>query len=1399
MFAFTSMGATIDRSINGGGGPNVFKICGAVYHWIGSLLPEEGKTPKYAELYIYHGGDEVDNRIQALNKDDKAERGLDKDIVKGLEVMLNTHNLLVKKFRMAKQVLAENEFANVSIRIVAPGELDGPQFSLPSTDELACLVFGEVTLEAPKRDIIIRCRGSGLQRISSLHPAYMSLQYPLLFPYVLHTIEFQKRGLPHAHILVWKDKEKCGEVTPALIDSFISAEIPDPVEDPLGYALVAEFMMHGPCGEDNPKCPCMKDGVCSKKFPKSFQDETSVDESGFPVYRRQNNGRFVMKNKVRLDNRHVVPYNMTLLKIFQAHLNVEWCNKTHVIKYLYKYVTKGPDFSKTLFERIKNTGDPEDDDIDEIEEYRTCRYICANDSFWRCYGFDIHSKQPSVERLVVHLLGKHVVRFRALANLHALVNNSLLQKTMLTEWFVANARHASARSLTYCDFPTRWSWLAETKKWVRRKRSDRIGRVYYMHPSTGELYYLRMLLMLVKGAKCYADVRTYNGTVYGSFKDACAARGLLGDDTECDELSQDCETLIKTAEAMQQQLNEDQKVAFKSIVDKVRDAKPGLFFVSGQGGTGKTFLWNALVAYLWGYKRIVLTVASSGVASLLLPGASLIIWDEALMTHRKCFEALDRSLRDVLSTDDPLLADEPFGRKVVVLGGDLRQILPVIEGGTRSQVVDVAITNSPLWGHITVLPLTINQRLAVQTTDAVVQAEAAAFAEWVLSIGDGTIPAVARQGESGPTWITIPGEHLVHTEGDKITAVVESVYVDFFTRYSDPNYLKERAILTPTNDIAEDVNKNVLSMVPGEEREYLSCDSTGNAADGIRNIDIFYPVEMAVNLLSEIHSDSNQWAISVLVSRMWHYRGGTNEGPLQHTDVVLIDQEGNHMYDQLPPATSERLKDVLEEGKVFVIRKFMCTQSRTSFRPVESPFMIQFTRYTIVQEMPGLADTYPFCTYSLTSFADIPAPAIRPARFVDVIGKIEMVSDIVPVQSIYQTAASNTRTIILKDLLGKELRLILLGERALEFDAEAVCAMGVKEPVITIFVGTLPKMSHGPGAIVPRVFEAPIEKTTQELNDDDPFVDMEKKILCTVKVDRIGADQRWWFASCSVYRKSARHDGYQFQCSGKDSASVDAALAYCVSFFASDATGETEFVMFEKVAAGAVGKQLLPLMWQRYPGYTTVGELAQAAKRDTASPSDIERLIGQKYRLLVSISKRWNSDNSENLHYQVCRIEETYKPQLPPLTFLASPGASSSSGGLGASLPPLGPSQSPVQPASPALGSNLSQVTRGAAATPPLCEPVTPAKGSSAPKRGARRSLFTSPSKDKSQLGEDGPLAADGDLLLGKETVTEPLVEAAPDDAIAVDSDKANQTVIPKTKKNASSTKSGGLGKKLKP
>lgn len=139
----------------------------------------------------------------------------------------------------------------------------------------------------------------------------------------------------------------------------------------------------------------MKNGRCSKNYPKDFQHETSLDANGFALYRRRNNGRFVIKSNIKLDNRWIVPYNLPLLKRYQAHINIEWCNKSIFIKYLFKYVTKGPDRSKVFLQRIQNDSDvPYDEDThtkNEIKEYLDTRYICDKDSMWQILGYDIHT------------------------------------------------------------------------------------------------------------------------------------------------------------------------------------------------------------------------------------------------------------------------------------------------------------------------------------------------------------------------------------------------------------------------------------------------------------------------------------------------------------------------------------------------------------------------------------------------------------------------------------------------------------------------------------------------------------------------------------------------------------------------------------------------------------------------------------------------------------------------------------------------------------------------------------------------------------------------------------------------------------------------------------------------
>ncbi|XP_019153447.1 PREDICTED: uncharacterized protein LOC109149911 [Ipomoea nil] len=431
--------------------------------------------------------------------------------------------------------------------------------------------------------------------------------------------------------------------------------------------------------------------------------------------------------------------------------------------------------------------------------------------------------------------------------------------------------------------PTKFVWKKDIRKWQPKKRGFSIGRVFYVPPGSGEIFYLRCLLNKVKGPTSYLDIKTVDGVQYESFRDACCARGLVDDDREyvhaieeashwatavhlrrlfvtllisnsiakpevvweaawihlsddaqfkireqleityliisedekknfalieieimlsamgkslkdfqsmpipdlvnhsrttnrliMEELAYEINVMKEENDTLVEKLTEEQRTIYDNVLQDAENNLGGLFFfVYGYGGTGKTFLWRALSSAIRSKGEIVLNVASSGIASLLLPGgrtahsrfaipiavnedstcnisqnsplaqlimqSRLIIWDEAPMMHKLCFEALDRSMRDIMRAKNPNSFDMTFGGKTVVLGGDFRQILPVVPKGTGK-------ISSYLWRSCKVFRLTKNLWLRALKSDSEVQ-EIEDFANWIAKIGDGTI-GDSMDGES---------------------------------------------------------------------------------------------------------------------------------------------------------------------------------------------------------------------------------------------------------------------------------------------------------------------------------------------------------------------------------------------------------------------------------------------------------------------------------------------------------------------------------------------------------------------------------------------------------------------------------------------------------------------------
>ena len=168
--------------------------------------------------------------------------------------------------------------------------------------------------------------------------------------------------------------------------------------------------------------------------------------------------------------------------------------------------------------------------VDEIKYYMDCRYVSACDVSWRIFGYVIQYNEPPIIRLSIHLPDQQSVIFEDEDNMETVIEKAASKFKTLQEWFEANKKHESARTLTYAQFPTKF--VFSNGFWSERKSGYSIGRVYSVHPNVGELYYLRVLLNNNRGARGFVDLRKVDGVTYPTFKEACFAMGLLDDDKE---------------------------------------------------------------------------------------------------------------------------------------------------------------------------------------------------------------------------------------------------------------------------------------------------------------------------------------------------------------------------------------------------------------------------------------------------------------------------------------------------------------------------------------------------------------------------------------------------------------------------------------------------------------------------------------------------------------------------------------------------------------------------------------------------------------------------------------------------------------------------------------------------
>nr|XP_047141267.1 uncharacterized protein LOC101235929 [Hydra vulgaris] len=676
-------------------------------------------------------------------------------------------------------------------------------YRLSVRETFSPIFYGRKLFQQYAVDAYVKIEGQRLAFIRNNQSKLRSEQYDTLHDFVNNFAN--NRNIRPGRIVV---------LPSSYVGSLISAEIPDQTVDPELFEIVKTCMIHGPCGILNPNSSCMKDGVCTKGFPNDFNLYTVATFNGYPHYRRLDNGRVVV----------------------------------------------------------------------------------------------IRGRRTSA------------------------INRTAQRDTHLTAWFKLNSENFEARRYSYIEIPYHFVFDGKNCKWkVRQRGSDIvIVRMYKVNLSS-EVFFLRLLLLHVKGALSYENLRTVNGTVFNTFRKACYQLDLLQDDIEwrntlteavatglpkqirqlfsiiltlwqpgdplhlwntfkdymvedyihrsipvllaeqvalcqiefiinqsgktladynlptldqfLDSIpendDEDVQVFIDEANRVRPLLNDNQRNVADAILAALNEEPNNenkhsrLFFMDGLAGCGKTFTYNYLITETRIRHIRTATAAWTGIAATLLKNGctlyglfklpvpilenstcnetlnyihgdflrqvSLFLLDKASMIPKHALSAIDKLLQEICNNNFP------FGGKVILMGGDFRQILPVVKRGRPAEVVEPCLKCSEHWQYVQRFSLTENMRVQIGEEE---------FSQWLLKLGSGTLPVKPEDPLRG--CIEIPEQCFVNDN--------EFIAEKIFGGTEEADYAN-CAILTPTNIDLLAINEEVLDRLPGDTKIYLSSDS----------------------------------------------------------------------------------------------------------------------------------------------------------------------------------------------------------------------------------------------------------------------------------------------------------------------------------------------------------------------------------------------------------------------------------------------------------------------------------------------------------------------------------------------------------------------------------------------